>query len=439
MAGTEEETITPPIKIAFEESNAGPCKVQVKTVVPKEVVEKEFERAVQFINNNVDVPGFRLGKVPPDIVMKRFLKYVQERVRTNVMTLAADEFADQNSWRVLSPADVKEEPTPEKGNAYRFMFEVEIRPEIKLKNYKGITLKKPESETKEKIVESILARYKQARAYYQPVEEASKAGDLLIIDCTMQIGDTSESSENVEMEAGKQFYVYDVHVKEITDWLVGKKAGESLEHKFTFPETTRELRLAKKDAAVNLKIKSVKRLQEPELNDDLAKEFGYQNLDELKKRAEDAAASEESRIRERHLEEAVRKLILDEYDFTVPEFPMRENAQVLSLNMMEDFINAGIDANTIAALLDQQKGKILEMAKLETKVNLVMDEIARREKTYVTEDEVDKFIGETAQKRGQPAYMVRAYFEGNDMLPGIRKHLKYRQVLKLIVDNAKVE
>ena len=300
--------------------------------IPQEEIQQGLTIAFNKVKGNLNVPGFRKGKVTRQVFNRMFgEEALYEDALNAVLPKAYDAAVAEAGLDVVAQPkiDVK---SMEKGQDWVITAEVTVKPEVKLGEYKNLTVAKQEREVTDADVEERLNQKRNQQAELVVVEEPAKEGDTVVIDFEgFKDGVAFEGGkgENYSLELGSGSFI-----PGFEDQLVGAKAGDDVEVKVTFPEDYQAEDLAGKEAIFKVKVHEVKEKELPALDDEFAKDVDdeVETLDELKaKIREELTATKASQAQEAVHDEALRKAV--------------ENAEVVELPhvMVHDEVHRAMD------------------------------------------------------------------------------------------------
>jgi len=268
--------------------------------IEQAVIEKGLTQAFNKVKKNLNVPGFRKGKVSRTVFNRMYGEEALYEDALNAVLPEAYEAAvlEAGIEPVAQPKiDVE---SMNKGEDWVITAEVTVKPEVKLGEYKNLTVSKQDREVTDEDVEARLKREQESQAELVIKEDAAaENGDTVVIDFEGFLGDEAfegGKGENYSLELGSNSFI-----PGFEDQLVGKKAGEEVEVNVTFPEDYQAEDLAGKEAVFKVTVHEVKAKELPELDDEFAKDVddSVESLDELKEKfrkelteAKEAAAEE---------------------------------------------------------------------------------------------------------------------------------------------------
>ncbi len=257
-------------------------RVRVSVEVDSQALESQLANAAGQIGRDMRVPGFRKGKVPPQVVLQQVGReaVMDEAVRSGLPEWY-EAAVHSAGLAVVGSPDLNLADLPEKGDPLMFSFEVAVRPEAKLGKYKGVEAPRREPEVAEDDVEAEIGRLRESLASLETVDKAAAMGDYVVIDFVGTVdGEAFDGGDarGFLLELGSSRLV-----PGFEEQLEGVSAGDDRTVNVTFPDDYQAEHLAGKDAAFAVEVKEVKAKQLPELDDDLAVEAGgFDTLDELR-------------------------------------------------------------------------------------------------------------------------------------------------------------
>ncbi len=318
-------------------------RVRVEAEVPADEVEGAVTRAAKEIAKGMKMPGFRQGKIPPAVVVKRVGReaLLDEAIRGSLGRWYVTAVDESGIHPVGDPdLDLGEGGLPAQGEPLTFSFEIGVRPTAKLGDYKGLEVGRTEPEPDDAAVQAELDQLRERSARLETVEEAAAEGDFVVMDYLGTVdGEPFEGGEGrdqmIELGSGRLIPGFE-------EQLTGASAGDERTVKVRFPDDYGAEHLAAKDAEFAVTVKEVKRKQLPALDDAFAEETaGFDTLDELRediaaKLRETAEAEAESAFRE-----AVLDAVVDRSTVEVPEALVRARAGELWERMNHSLSHQG--------------------------------------------------------------------------------------------------
>ncbi|PPA81513.1 trigger factor [Brevibacillus laterosporus] len=419
------------------ENNQGVLTVEVDADQVNLALDEAFKKVVKKVN----VPGFRKGKVPRKMFENRF--GVESLYQDALDILLPKAYGQAVREAGIEPVDRPEVDVEqmEVGQKLVFKATVTVKPEVKLGDYKGLSVEEKDFTVGEEQVEEELKNLQARHAELVTVEEGPAAiGDSANIDFEgFQDGVAFEGgkAEDYALELGTGTFIAGFE-----EQVVGMAIGEEKEITVTFPEEYHSPNLAGKEAMFKVKLNSLKRKNLPELDDEFAKDVSeFDTLEEYKadlkaKLEEKAEAEKKNHVREQLVLKATENaeieipdvMVESELDQMVKEFEQRLQMQGMNLELYYQF--SGTDES---ALRDQMR----KDAVLRVRTALVLEAIANAENLETKEEDVDQELEQYAKMYGRPADELKKIFAAQDGLAGLYREILTRKVVDLLVAESK--
>lgn len=403
----------------------------------EEAMQKAFFRNAKYFN----VPGFRKGKAPRNIVEKYYGESVLYEEAFNIVAPEVfEKVIKENNIEAVSTPDID---ITQIGTGKDLVFSavVTVKPEVKLGKYKGIKVEKKEYPVTEEHIEEHLKEMaeKNARIVTADKRHKLKQGDTAVIDFEGFVDGVAfegGKAENHTLEIGSGAFI-----PGFEDQLVGMKVEEEKDIEVTFPEEYFSKELAGKPATFKVKLNEIKIKEYPELDDEFAKDVSeFDTLAELREDIKEHIEEENAnRAKYEEEEEAIkavsektevdipRAMIDNEIDGYIKDFETRLQYQGLTLDSYMEMMGKNI--------LDFRKD-YEEKATQNVKTKLVLEEIFKKESLEVTDEDINEKLTEFAKAYGKDAaeFVEKA---SDEMKNYIKEELKYNVAVKFIMANAK--
>ena len=403
-----------------------------------QVSAEEFEAAINKVYNrqkkNITLPGFRKGKAPRKMVETMYGAQVFYEDAIEESYPAAYEKALEETG--IEPVAYPKLEIQEVGkDGYTFKALVTVRPEVSIKDYKGMAIAKNEVKVTAADIKNELKPYIDRASRLVSVERKAKKGDTAVIDFEgFKDGVPFEGGkgENYSLELGSGSFV-----PGFEDQVIGMKAGDEKDIDITFPEDyTPELA----GAAVVFKVKvhEVKEKQEPEVDDEFAKDVSeFDTLEEFKKDLGEKLKERRQAQADRDFETAVVDALIEKLECDVPEAMVDYRAD----KMMEDYAarmqNSGIPMEDYLRIMgmtmDDLRAQAKTAADRAVRSSLALEAVAEAEKIEITDADVDAEVARLAKEYSLPEEKVRESVDVKDIM----KDLASQKALELVKDSVK--
>ncbi|OIS36859.1 trigger factor [Staphylococcus cohnii] len=419
-----------------KEGNEGVLSV----TVPAEKVDKAIDQAFKKVVKQINVPGFRKGKVPRQIFEQRF--GVEALYQDAVDILLPEAYGEAIDETGIKPVDQPEinVTSIEKGEDMTFEANVVVEPEVELGDYKGLEIEKQDTElTEEEVQESIDHQLGHLAEMVVKEDGAVENGDTVNIDFDGYVdGEQFEGgqAEGYDLEIGSGSFI-----PGFEEQLVGVKAGEEKDVNVTFPEEYHAEELAGKEATFKTKVNEIKYKDVPELNDEIANELDAEanSVDEYKENvrkrlAEQKATDTENTQKEEAINKATNNTTIDvpeamiktELDRMVQEFGQRMQQQ--GLNLETYFQISGQDES-------QLREQMKDDAEERVKTNLTLTAIADAEEVEVSDADIDKELEKMSEQFNISVEDIKQTLGNTDI---VKNDVRIQKVIDMLVDEAKL-
>jgi len=400
-----------------------PTKKRLKIEIPAEDIEPEIQKALMDVQRRSKLPGFRPGKAPISMIEKKFGREIEAEVLEKIVPeyyIKAVKEAD------ITPVSM---PIPEESFDFKrnlplsITVTVEVRPKVENLNYEGITVKDIPVEVTEEDIEKVLKNIVEERATYESSEAKVEMRDLITIDYTAK--DDGTAQKDVVLKVGSGPYP-----EEFFDSLVGKKRDDEFEVEADFPVEL-ESPFAGRRLKFDIKIKEVKKRNIPLLDDDFAKDIGFENIGQLRDKINDNMLASKNKEAERTKQKELMDKLIDMHEFEVPEGLV--NAEISAV--IGEIRAAGKDARTDEVLAEEIKPHV----KKSVKASILLELIGDKEGITTNEEEMKQEILNIAQRfYVSPENVVKYYTAKDGSLDGLKRSVFEKKVLNFLLDKATV-
>lgn len=422
-----------------------PTKRQIDIEIDAESLKASYGRVSKRYADRANVPGFRKGYAPLDIVRMRFKEEIKSEVLQDVVPAKVAEAIREHELSPLGEPhlhlDDHENISVNGSQPLKLEVHVDVMPEIPTPSIDGIEVKRMVRPVDETEVDDLIQRRLEGEAAFVPVEgRASEIGDTVIVDLSGKFDDKPDAdpitAEDLEIELGGG------NIEEsFTTNLVGLNEDEEKDFTVEYPADFSSTELAGKTVHYTAKVKSIGKREVPEANDDWAKSLGegYESLDELKKRLRAdlekvAEADADSRVNN----EAIGKMI-EKNSFEVPGILIENQARNLLNDFARDVQQRGMDLKQLdESFIQMMYGNMQQQAARDVQGSLLLDKIAEAEGVTVGDSEIDDEIAKLADYYRTPPDEIRKAFEANGGIDNIRNNLRNRKAVDAIVAKVKV-
>ncbi|HCY1340066.1 TPA: trigger factor [Staphylococcus aureus] len=407
--------------------------------VPAEKVNKALDQAFKKVVKQINVPGFRKGKVPRPIFEQRF--GVEALYQDAIDILLPDAYGE-----AIDETDIKPVAQPEvsvtqieKGKDFIFEATVTVEPEVKLGDYKGLEIEKQETElSDDELQEAIDHSLGHLAEMVVKEDGVVENGDTVNIDFSGSVdGEEFEGgqAEGYDLEIGSGSFI-----PGFEEQLEGMKVDEEKDVVVTFPEEYHAEELAGKEATFKTKVNEIKFKEVPELTDEIANELDAEanTVDEykenLRKRLAEQKAADAENVEK---EEAITKAT-DNTTIDIPEAMVNTELDRMVSEFAQRIQQQGLDLQTYFQISGQDESQLREQmkddAEQRVKTNLTLTAIAEAEKIEATDEDIDKELEKMSKQFNISVEDIKNTLGNTDI---IKNDVRIQKVIDLLRDNAK--
>jgi trigger factor len=428
-----------------EITDVGPCKKHIKVTVEREDIEERLKTKFNELvggDNPAQIPGFRPGKAPRKLIERRFQTEVGDQVKAEVLLTSLEQLADEHEIAPLAPPDLDpfRVALPKEGPLV-YEFDVEVRPEFDLPNYKGLKFRRPVKEFADEDVQNEKRRLLAPHGQVVPKPEGNaQLGDIIIADVTVRDGDRLLNEfKEYRVPLNAQLAFKDGVAKRFGEQLRGASAGDKRMVDIDLSLAVGDESLRSKQVQAEFLIQDVKMLRLPELTPEYLKNFGARSAEHLDELIRVLLRRRLEYLQRQSARQQVAEHIAATQRWEMPrDLLIRQARKAMARRAME-MQSEGIADEEIRSRLRVMEQDILRTTELSLKEHFVLQKIAETEKIDVDEDDIEDEIERMAQQNDESPRRVRARLEKEDLLEALAAEIIERKALDLILDSAEYE
>jgi trigger factor len=417
-------------------------RVSVEVEVPAEDVDRAVARAARGLAREMRMPGFRKGKAPPSLVIQRvgFAAVLEEAIREALPEWYERALLGSGIAPVGDPSvEVVAAPEAE-GEPLAFKFEIGVRPQAKLGEYKGLEVGRAEPEPPAEMVDREIERIREGFAKLEPVDRAAADGDVLLVDFEGLL-------DGKAFEGGKaNDYLLELGggqlIEGFEQQLVGVSGGDTRQVEVIFPEDYQAEELAGEEAVFAVEVKEVREKVLPELDDDFASEASeFDTLEELREDISKRLAEAVGQRAEQDFRVAAVDAVAAEAKLDLPDELATARASERWERVERQLAQRGMSPDAYLQMQGKTREEVIEESRPEAEAELkreaVLAAIADAEEIEVSEEEMVEALAHSAEhERTTPEKLLKRLREsGRDAM--IRDDIRFRKAIDLVAEAAK--
>ncbi|MCY1564670.1 trigger factor [Staphylococcus pettenkoferi] len=419
-----------------KEGNQGVLSV----TVPAEKFDNALDKAFKKVVKQINVPGFRKGKVPRQIFEQRFgVEALYQDAADIVLPEAYGEAIEETGIKPVDQPEIEVQQI-EKGQDFKFDATVTVEPEVELGDYKGLEIEKQDADlTDEEVDEAINQQLNQLSEMVVKEDGAVEEGDTVNIDFDGYVdGEQFEGgqADSYDLEIGSGSFI-----PGFEEQLVGVKAGEEKDVNVTFPEEYHAEELSGKEATFKTKVNEIKYKEVPELDDEIANELDSdaetvdQYKENLRKRLAEQKQTEAENVQK---EEAIQKAS-DNAKIDIPEAMVNTELDRMLQEFGQRMQQQGLSLETYFQISGQDESQLREQmkddAEARVRTNLTLTAIADKEDIEVSEEDIDKELEKMSEQFNISVEDIKNTLGNTDI---VKNDVRIQKVIDLLVDEAKL-
>ena len=442
--GSEPDAEQAPKKLhqTVEMRDVGPCKKHIKVTIERGDVDGLLDKKYSELVVDAQVAGFRPGKAPRRIIERRYKKDVSNQVRGEILLQSLEQLAEEQDVAPLTSPNI--DPTkieiPEDGPLV-YEFEVEVRPQFDLPNYKGLKIRRSLHTFSDADVELEERRILAPYGSLIPKEKGNaQLGDYLITDMTTRLGDRVLSThKEITIRIDPRLALKDGVADRFGEKVKGAKAGDTRKFEIRLLDTVADATLRGQSVEATLEIKDVKSMRLPDLTEEFLHQFGVRSADQLRERVRVLL----ERRKEYQQRQSARQQVLGQIaaasTWDLPQELLQRQARRALNRRVMDMQSAGMSEDEIRGRLRLLQQDVLRNTEAELKEHFVLQKIAEVEKLDIDESDIDDEIERIAMQNDESPRRVRARLEKDDLMEALATEIVERKALDLILENAEYE
>jgi trigger factor len=415
-------------------------RVRVQAEVPAEEVERRLQQAARELGRQMRVPGFRKGKVPPPVVIRRLGReaVLDEALRKALGSWYVDAL-DEAGISPIGEPDLNVGDLPQEGQPLEFSIEIGVRPRAQLGDYKGLEVGRREANVDDAMVDRELEALRDRFATLETVDRAAENGDHLVVDYIGQVDGTpfeggEARDQLLELGSGRL-------VPGFEEQLQGAAAGDQRAVEVTFPDEYPG-DLGGQTAVFDVTVNEVKAKRLPELDEEFAADAGgFDTLDELRDDIRKRLIEAEEQTIEREFEQAVLDAAVEQAQVEIPDKLVHAQAHELLEQTLSSLASRGISREAYLQIAGKDEEALAHEAEPEAAQALrreaVLAAIVEAEKIEPTDEQVLEVLGPAAERESVTPEELLERLQSSGRLDRVRADVATGQAVELLVDEAK--
>lgn len=429
----------PKLSLETKVDSPSPCERHVTVTVSREDVDRYFKEAVDEFQPSAEVPGFRPGKAPRKLVETRFKEQVTNQVKQSLLMDSVGQASDECDFSAISEPnfDFEAIDVPDEG-PMTFEFNIEVRPEFDLPEWKGLKLDRVVHEYTDDEVNDHLAELLSRYGHTATKDRPAEAGDQVSLKIEFKNGEEVVSTvEEATVAIKSKLTFSDANLEGFDKLVIGKSAGDRVEGKAKITSEAEIEDLRDKDVTAEIEVLAVKRLELPALTPGFLERIGgFEDEEDLK----DAVRQELERQLNYHQQKQIRQqitgILTESAKWDLPPALLKRQAGRELERAVLELRSNGFPDDVIRNHQNQLRQNSLQSTERALKEHFILERIAEDEEIDAEPGDFDKEIALIAAQGAESPRRVRARLEKKGQMDTLRNQVVERKVIDLITSHA---
>ena len=421
-----------------------PCKKLVRVEIDAQKVDETFEAVTKDFRREANLPGFRPGKAPKEMVLRKYEKDIQDETKRKLISEAYRKAVEEQKLDVLGQPDI-EEIQFSRGQPLQFAATVETAPEFELTDYKALPVQRELRTVTDADVERALNLLRDQRVSFAKVERPVQSGDIAVVNYTgtcegKPITEIAPTAKGLTEQKG--FWVEaqpNSFIPGFADQLVGAKAGDKRTVAVDFPADFVTPQLAGKKGSYEVEVVEVKEKVLPPLDEALAKAYGAESLEKLQTGVRRDLENELKFKQDKTLRSDLVRALMGRVNFDLPETAVAHETRNVVYDLVQENTKRGVPRQVIEQQKEQIFSAATHNAKERLKVQFLLQKIAEKEDVKVSQEEIAQRVHHLAGMYQIPADKFLKDLQKRNGLIEIYDQIMNEKVIDFLQQNAKIE
>jgi trigger factor len=424
--------------------NLAPCKKLLRVELDAKAVDETFDAVTKDFQKQASLPGFRPGKAPRAMVLKKFEADIKDEVKRKLIGDSYRKALDEKKIAVIGYPDI-EEIQFGRGQALQFAATIETAPEFQLPEYKGLPAKREAKSVTAADVDRAIELLAKQHTKFETVARELRRGDVAVVNYTgtcdgKPITDTAPTAKGLTEQ--KNFWVDaapDSFVPGFADQIIGAKAGDKRTVNVDFPADFVTKQLAGKKGVFEVEVAEVKEKVLPPIDDAFAKKYDAENLAKLREGVHRDLENELKYSQAKAVRGQIIRALLTATNFDLPETAVAHETRTVVYDIVRENTQRGVARDLIEKQKDEIYSAATQSAKDRVKLSFLIQRIAEKEGIQVSQDEVLKRVQSLAMAYQIPLEKFLKDLQKRNGVVELYDQIAHEKVLAFLEQNARIE
>ena len=438
--GEEKKEENPKLTLEVKVEEKSACERHVIVMISRDDIERYFSKQFDDLMPKAEVPGFRHGRAPRKLVESKFREQIKDQVKGALLLDCMNQINEEQKFSAISEPDFDFDAVvlPDEG-PMKFEFQIEVRPEFELPNWKGLVIERPVREINDEDVDQQLKRILGEYSDLVPVERPIEEDDMITVNLQCKLdGEVINEAEELSLNVKPVLSFPDALVEGFDKLMIGASAGDTKTKKVKIIADAEKAEVRDKEVELVFEVLDVKTEELPKLDVEMLERIGgFESEEEVR----EAIKSELKRQLEYRQSQSVRQqisqLLTESANWELPkELLKRQSHRELERAVLE-LRRSGFDESSIRAYQNELRQNSLAQTERALKEHFILESIAEAEKIEETPEDYDHEIQLIALQQNDSPRRIRARLEKRGQMDSLRNQIIERKVIDLIMATAK--
>lgn len=426
-------------------AETGPCSRSLTITVPATLVDQQIEQMYGSAQKQVQLKGFRPGKVPRHLLQKRFGDSILAEAKEQLLNRFFGEACQQQDLAPVGRVEIDgvENIAIKPGSQLQFTAKLDVRPQFELGNVEGIEVDAVDTVANDGDIDNALKEIAYQKRSIQPTTEAAEDGDFLRVDLQFATADGKVVHERKGVQMNTRIAVHGAEPEAYKAATLGAKAGDQRSMPITFPDTFEKAEFRGQSGTATFAVHEVLRVMPAAIDEALAKSLEFDTVDALRTDLGARITQEKSRLGRQRQEEQCLLKLLETHPIALPPSLVEEQKRASLASFAQRMQQNGMPEEEIQQKLTESDGEAQADAERRVRLFFLVEAVARQQQLFVTESDLEQELRNIAAANStegrtiSPA-QVRQHFEQQNQLGELRLGLLERKVRDFLRGKAKI-
>ena len=420
-----------------EIQDSGPSRKTLKVVVSPEQVKSHVQKVFRAANQQVQMKGFRPGKIPPHVLKAKLGDSILAEAKESILNETFQEAMRKQDFDIVGTPrlDVSQDPLDEE-KSFEYSVDIDIRPEVQVGDIKSIVIERQPTEATDEDLEGSLEQLAQSKRKLQAVDDTIQDGDFAKVNLSYRLG-SGDAAQEVTKKEGLQINsgipIRGTDSEEFKNKLLEQGKGAKILVPITYPDSFEKEEARGKEGDVEIEILEVVRFVAPTLDDEFAKTFDFDSMDALREDLRGKISEQKSQMDEERIDGEILDKLFAQNEFVLPVGLIEEEISARAKAYAEDLERQGASKDDAQRQVQASKEELAAAARSGIRNLFLVEAIAKKQKLFVTETDIEAELKRIASENETSLQEVQKYFEEKKLFGELRMQLmnaKVREYLR---------